>query len=125
MVGLHENMIYRVAFFKTVQDSTGHPHNCCQGTIDVNAENEESAIASASRRFAELGGVEDWRLRAERAQVEALVAHERVSPSVPPKSSVGRRSSRSLHRRTKGAPKQRCWRRVSCLISHNRSFCRH
>jgi hypothetical protein len=64
--------IYRVSFFKTLTDSTGHTVNACQGVIEVHASSEERAIDEARVEFAELKQVITWRLRADYAKVERL-----------------------------------------------------
>jgi hypothetical protein len=77
-----EVMVYRVTFYKILHDSSGHSHDCCQGAIEVLAASEKDAIEAASRRFAELHEIKDWRLRAERAQAEAIAGRKRISSAV-------------------------------------------
>jgi hypothetical protein len=64
--------IYRVSFFKTLVDSTGHPVDACQGVIEVHAPSEERAIDEARIEFAKLKQVMTWRLRADYAKAERL-----------------------------------------------------
>ena len=56
--------IYRVAFYKRLVDSNGHPVDACQAVLDVRGPNKERAIRDARLRFAELSGVGRWSLRA-------------------------------------------------------------
>ena len=64
--------IYRVAFYKRLVDSNGHPVDACQAVLDVCGPNKERAIRDASLRFAELSGVGRWSLRADYETVQAL-----------------------------------------------------
>jgi hypothetical protein len=74
--------IYRVSFFKKLTDSTGHPVDACQGTVEVQASSEDSAIGVARRAFAELKDVGEWSLRADYEAMEFLPERKRVSASV-------------------------------------------
>jgi hypothetical protein len=78
--------VYRVHFFKTLFDSTGHRADPCQGIVEVHGETRDHAIANAKLRFAELKGIEDWSLYADYHVVEELPARKRVSRSVWTKS---------------------------------------
>jgi hypothetical protein len=71
--------VYRVAFFKRLTDSTGHPVSPCQGAVEVRASSEARAIELARLRFAELSGVSVWSLRADYEKVELLSTRKRVS----------------------------------------------
>ena len=71
--------IYRVSFFKSLTDSTGHLFKPCQGTVEVHAPNESRAIAIARQRFAEREDVGVWSLRADYEKVEVLSDRKRVS----------------------------------------------
>lgn len=74
--------VFRVSFYKEIPDSTGHCHNCCQGVLEVHAADEQEAIKTASRRFAELTQTTVWTLRADRVKAEPLPGRKRVSPHV-------------------------------------------
>jgi hypothetical protein len=75
------DQIYSVSFYKKLHDSTGHPADTCQGTIEVHATCEEDAISIASRRFAELSDVSVWSLRADYAKADLLPTRKRTSNS--------------------------------------------
>ncbi|WP_188913394.1 hypothetical protein [Salinarimonas ramus] len=60
---------YRVTFYKTVSDDTGHEHRAAQKELTVLADDETEALAEAERLYALAEGC-DWRLRAD--AVEAL-----------------------------------------------------
>jgi hypothetical protein len=72
---------YRVTFFKTLVDSTGHPVNAVQGAIELKASDTQSAMERARLAFAERKQVGDWSLRADSMNVEALVAADQVQAS--------------------------------------------
>ncbi len=82
MTKLSESAIFRVYFYKTVSDSTGHCHKCCQGAMEVVAGSEQEAIELASRRFAELNRTSVWSQRADSVKTELLYGRKRVSPVV-------------------------------------------
>jgi hypothetical protein len=71
--------VYRVSFFKTLQDGAGHPRECCQGEVEVHASGDPEAVVIARRRFAELAHVGDWSLRADHHKVECLPGRKRAS----------------------------------------------
>jgi hypothetical protein len=73
--------IYRVSFFKTLTDSTGHPVDACQGAVEVRATSQGRAIELARLRFAELKDVSVWSMRADYEKAELLPARKRVSSS--------------------------------------------
>ena len=78
--------IYRVAFYKRLVDSNGHPVDACQGVVEVRGPNKERARTDARLRFAELKGVSPWSLRADYEIVETLHTRKRVSAVVWTKS---------------------------------------
>jgi hypothetical protein len=63
---------FHVGFFKTLTDSAGHPHSCCQGAVQVEAPDEGSAVETARRRFAEVKCIGDWSLYADYERIERL-----------------------------------------------------
>jgi hypothetical protein len=74
--------IYRVSFFKTILDSTGHRADPCQGIVEVRGKTRDAAVESARQRFAELKGISSWSLYADYDVVEELPARKRTSKSV-------------------------------------------
>lgn len=78
--------IYRVSFFKTLFDSTGHRADPCQGTVEVHGETRGAAVENARHRFAELKGIRIWSLYADYDVVEELPARKRISRAVWAKS---------------------------------------
>lgn len=89
--------IYRVSFFKTLFDSTGHRADPCQGTVEVRGETRDVAVETARHRFAELKGIRVWSLYADYDVVEELPARKRISKSVWIKS-IGDRALNVRHR---------------------------
>jgi hypothetical protein len=79
-------IIYRVSFFKTLFDSTGHRADPCQGTLEVRAESRDDALENAKQRFAELKGITRWSLYADYHVIEELPARKRTSMSAWTKS---------------------------------------
>jgi hypothetical protein len=71
---------YRVNFFKTLTDSTGHPVHAWQGVIEVYAPTEDHAIEHAKRAFARSKDVSDWSLRADYQSIERPTASRAGSP---------------------------------------------
>ncbi len=71
--------IYRVAFYKRLVDSNGHPADPCQGVLEVRGQNRARAVTDARLRFAALKGVSHWSLRADYETVQALSTRKRVS----------------------------------------------
>jgi hypothetical protein len=63
---------FRVTFFKNLLDGSGHPHDCAQASVEINAPDECAAITKAQRKFAALEEVESWDLRADRYVVQLL-----------------------------------------------------
>jgi len=80
---------YRVTFFKTLVDSTGHPVDAVQGEIELNASNMQSAMDRARIAFAHRKQVSDWLLRADYMNVELLAAADRAH------ASAGQKRARS------------------------------
>ena len=70
--------VYRVNFFKTVTDSTGHRFDAHQGAVEVLAENSDSAIKVARLEFAKQKRVTEWTMRADYEQAELLPARSRI-----------------------------------------------
>ena len=70
--------VYRVSFYKCLDDSTGHPFDPCQGVVEVHAPNPERALESARTLFAISKGVDDWTMRADSAKTELLVGRTRL-----------------------------------------------
>jgi hypothetical protein len=81
---------YRVTFFKTLVDSTGHPVDAVQGAIELRASNTQSAMDRARLAFAECKHVTDWRLRADYMNVETLAAAGQVRSDRTKKRLAGR-----------------------------------
>lgn len=81
--------IYRVSFFKTLFDSTGHRANPCQGVVEVRGETRDVAVESARQRFAALKGITNWSLYADDDVVEQLPARKRTPMSVWTRSLQG------------------------------------
>jgi hypothetical protein len=82
------DQIYRVAFYKRLVDSNGHPVNACQGVIEVRGSTRDRAIADARLRFAKVSGVTNWSLRADYETVEALPKRKRVSAAAGTKNDI-------------------------------------
>ncbi|WCS26039.1 hypothetical protein LOK46_04155 [Methylobacterium sp. NMS14P] len=66
--------LYRVTFYKTVADDTGHEHRVRQRAILVRAPSEVSAVWQAKALLCAGAQVVDWRLRADSCEVAALPA---------------------------------------------------
>lgn len=66
--------LYQVTFIKKLVDSTGHPVDAAQGSIEISARSQERAIDDARVAFAELKDVRIWSLRADYVSVEPLAA---------------------------------------------------
>lgn len=71
--------VYRVNFFKHLLNSTGHPFEVLQASIEVHAGDNEQALDRARGKFAELEGVTGWSLRADYAKVELLPGRKHVT----------------------------------------------
>jgi hypothetical protein len=74
--------VYRVSFFKTLCDSTGHRADPCQGIVEVLGATRDDAVEHARHRFAELKGITRWSLYADYDVVEELPLRRRTSKSV-------------------------------------------
>ena len=71
---------YRVSFYKDVLSSDGHCFKCLQQQIDVpDSKNTEQAAESASRIFASLHGLRDWRLYADSLEVVTIEPTRTIS----------------------------------------------
>ena len=81
--------IYRVRFFKKLVDSTGHAVDACQGVLEVRASSESRAIEIARARFAEMGQIKAWWLRADYETVELLPGRKRISQRAWPRTLKG------------------------------------
>lgn len=67
-----------VRFFKDLCNSEGHPFNVLQRSVIVKeAGSRETTLALAQKRFAELEGVPDWRLHADRAEIMPVLRVKR------------------------------------------------
>jgi hypothetical protein len=85
---------YRVSFFKRLADSTGHPVEAWQGSVEIVAPNRPCAIEAARRKFAEAGHVGTWSLRADYDEAELLPARTRLpSPNGPHRRHVERHAA--------------------------------
>ncbi|MGP9822084.1 hypothetical protein ACTZWW_18850 [Salinarimonas sp. NSM] len=60
---------WRVTFYKTISDDTGHDHRTVQKELTVDADDGEAAVAEAERLYALAEGC-DWRLRADAVSAE-------------------------------------------------------
>jgi hypothetical protein len=61
---------YRVSFYKTVLSSDGHCFKCLQQQIDVHESNDVTqATETASKAFANLHGMRDWKVYADSVEV--------------------------------------------------------
>lgn len=74
--------VYRVSFFKTVPDSTGHLHKCLQGCIEVHADSAEQATERARTQFQTRHKISNWSLRADSETVERLEGRKRIAANV-------------------------------------------
>jgi hypothetical protein len=83
---------YRVTFFKKLVDSTGHPVDAIQGSVELDASDTRSAMDRARVAFAERKQVGNWSLRADYMNVEPLAAAERV------RAAAGRKRARQPRR---------------------------
>jgi hypothetical protein len=81
--------IYRVKFFKRLIDGIGHPVDACQGILEVHAPSESRAIEIARTKFAEMGQIKAWWLRADYETVEFLPSRKRISRRAWPRILKG------------------------------------
>lgn len=73
---------YRVSFYKDVLSSDGHCFKCLQQQIDVpDSTNTAQAAESASKTFASLHGLRDWKLYADSLEVMTVEPARTVSPT--------------------------------------------
>lgn len=63
---------YRISFFKKLLDSTGHPVDACQASLEIKAASQERAIETARQVFAEESHIPAWFLYADYHTVELL-----------------------------------------------------
>lgn len=62
---------YRFRFMKTVCDSTGHPHRCVEGVVDIYlAKNKDRALQAAKYRFERMKGISHWDLYADTVELD-------------------------------------------------------
>ena len=96
---------YRVTFFKSLVNSSGHCVKCPQATISVeHAKSIERALTAGKRRIERTKGIQDWALYADLAELEAIDAignHELLLASSladnDARSSRGPCEKRGLH----------------------------
>jgi hypothetical protein len=80
---------YRVAFYKTVLSSDGHPSKCLQECIDIHdLQDPTGAARAATQAFQERHGTQDWRVHADMIDVTLLPAGvlgrgRRCTPETP------------------------------------------
>jgi hypothetical protein len=97
----------RVSFFKDLTSSDGHLFSSLQQSIEISgAENVNSAVESAKRRYERLRRVPIWSLCADRLEVESegkrisyrLTHDEFALIPIPGRDKeVGRNARRGLH----------------------------
>ncbi|KAA0123968.1 hypothetical protein CIW48_10860 [Methylobacterium sp. P1-11] len=63
---------YRVTFYRTVADDSGHDHRIREWAILVGAPSDVSAVWQAKALLCAGARVADWRLRADSCEVAAL-----------------------------------------------------
>lgn len=62
---------YRVSFFKTLCNSSGHSFKCLQLQVDVDdVADERQAQELASRQLEKLRGLQNWRQVADLVEVQ-------------------------------------------------------
>jgi hypothetical protein len=78
---------YRVSFYKNLLSSDGHSFKCLQQQIDVpESDDVDHAAETASKLFATLHGMRDWKLYADSVEVapadiaQQLRVRERARP---------------------------------------------
>jgi hypothetical protein len=62
---------YVIHFMKDVLGENGRQCEICQGTLEVEAEDERQAAEIAKTKFCEQQELRDWSLHADRIQVQA------------------------------------------------------
>jgi hypothetical protein len=59
-----------MAFYRVLLSSDGHPFKCLQAKIDVpDMESSKRAVEDASKKFAALHRVRDWKMYADTIEV--------------------------------------------------------
>ena len=61
---------FHVRFFKGVITDTGQDIDAVQHVVEVDAEDEKQAVDAAKEAFCLERGISDWRVNAERIEVE-------------------------------------------------------
>jgi hypothetical protein len=79
-----DEMRFQVSFFKTLMDSSGHLHECCQGEIAVQAVDEVTAVSAARKHFALSKHIPDWSLYADYAIARSCRNEKMASSPVLP-----------------------------------------
>lgn len=67
---------YHARFMKTVSDSTGHEHDCCQFETVVEADDKEAAASEAQVRLCNQHHVPHWSHCADALEIETLPRRE-------------------------------------------------
>ena len=61
---------YHIEFYRVLLSSDGHPFKCLQGELDVpNVQSSAQALENASKKFAALHRVRDWKMHADTMEV--------------------------------------------------------
>jgi hypothetical protein len=64
---------YRVTFVKDLLSSDGHQFKCPQRTIEIRrAKTYDRAIRAAKQRFKRVTKMYDWKVRADRLEIEKV-----------------------------------------------------
>ncbi len=62
---------YRVRFIKTLNDDTGHPHECIEGIVDIRrARSLDRAVQAAKHRFERMKRIPQWSFYADAFEVD-------------------------------------------------------
>jgi hypothetical protein len=61
---------FQVRFYKEVTSDTGRDFDACQGTFDIDADNEHAAVERAKQRFCGERQIRKWTVNADRLEVE-------------------------------------------------------
>ncbi len=62
---------YSVRFIKILNDDTGHPHRCIQGTVDIRrARTRDRAVQAAMHQFERMKHIPRWDLYADTFEVD-------------------------------------------------------
>ncbi len=62
---------FRVRFFKGVITDTGQDIDAVQHTVEIDAPDEKQAMEAAKEAFCAERGIKDWRVNAERIEIES------------------------------------------------------